>query len=57
MELAQKRAPGVDDDHAADIADDLLRAWPDLTPAEAVDKFFAIVVPLGWQGSTERLAA
>jgi hypothetical protein len=49
MELAQQRAPGLDDEHAADLADDLQRAWPDSTPAAAVDKFFAIVVPLGWK--------
>lgn len=52
MELAQKRARLLDDEHAADLADDLHRAWPDLEPAAAVDKFFAIVVPLGWKGAT-----
>ena len=48
MELAQQRAPLLDDSHAEDLADDLQRAWPDDTPAEAVAKFFSVMPP-GWK--------
>jgi hypothetical protein len=51
MELCQRRAPGLSDGHALDLADDLYRAWPDDEPAEAVAKFF-FVMPNGWKGST-----
>ena len=47
MELAQQRAPLLDDSHAEDLADDLQRAWPDDTPAEAVATFS--VMPPGWK--------
>jgi hypothetical protein len=45
MDLAQERAPLLTDEHANDLADNLYRAWPDDTPAVAVDKFFRIVGP------------
>lgn len=48
MKLAQQRAPGLDDEHAEDLADDLQRAWPDDEPAVAVAKFFRIMPP-GWK--------
>ncbi|MBX3619358.1 MAG: hypothetical protein KF891_05125 [Rhizobacter sp.] len=56
MVLAQRRAPGLDDTHAADLADDLRRAWPDDEPAVAVDKFFS-VMPLGWKAAPRDLQA
>ena len=48
MELAQQRAPGLDDEHAQDLADDLFRAWPEDTPEKAVSKFFGFM-PQGWK--------
>jgi len=51
MELAQQRAPLLDDEHAQDLADDLYRAWPDDMPAVAVSKFFRVVGP-GWKTGT-----
>lgn len=50
MELAQQRAPLLDDSHAEDLADDLQRAWPVDTPAEAVAKFFSVMPP-GWKAA------
>lgn len=52
MELLQARAPQLTDEHALDLADDLSRTWPDGTPAEAVQKFFA-VMPQGWNAAPE----
>ncbi|MGY4829264.1 hypothetical protein ACVNIS_11850 [Sphaerotilaceae bacterium SBD11-9] len=45
--LVRQRAPLLSVEHARDLADDLYRAWPDNTPAEAVAKFFR-VMPRGW---------
>ncbi len=56
MELAQQRAPGLDDTHAADLADDLLRAWPEDTPVQAVEKFFSIMPP-GWKAAKRTSAS
>ena len=56
MELAQQRAPLLDDEHARDLADDLYRAWPDETPAVAVSKFFR-VMPKGWNAGRPSVGA
>lgn len=56
MVLAQRRAPGLDDTHAADLADDLCRAWPDDEPAVAVAKFFSLMPP-GWKAVPHDLQA
>ncbi|HET7794283.1 MAG TPA: hypothetical protein VFL64_12950 [Rhizobacter sp.] len=45
--LVRQRAPLLSVEHARDLADDLYRAWPDNTPAEAVAKFFR-VMPRDW---------
>jgi hypothetical protein len=50
MELAQQRAPLLDDEFAADLAENLQHTWPDHTPAEALAKFFS-VMPAGWAGT------
>ena len=56
MELAQTRAPLLTDEHAHDLADDLYRAWPDHSPADAVAKFFEFM-PVGWNADPFRQAS
>lgn len=50
MNLAKTRAPTLDDEHAADLADDLYRAWFGFgwSPAKAVAWFFAFM-PRDWE--------
>ena len=50
--LALLRAPHLTEEHAWDVADDLFRAWPERSPAEAVGYFVAFMPP-GWNGSQQ----
>jgi len=50
--LAGSRAPLLTEEHARDLADDLQRAWPERSPAEAVGYFFAFMPP-GWNSSQQ----
>ena len=52
VRLTLHRAPLLTDEHAQDIADDLRRAWPERSPAEAVAWFFAFM-PQGWNGTEQ----